>query len=237
MNERPILFSAPMVRAILEGRKTQTRRIVKLAKVYEPDFGKAVPDKAWIDDSYMEPMYGGVPCLKVPFDGNGNADMVIQHRHFPSWEPGDTLFVRENGWERPERTPRMLREGADTWARYYYDADLSPAEHERFKAWGFKRRPSIHMPRWASRITLKVLEVRVERLHAISAKDIIAEGAVLRGHEVEGLGKCPVSAFDGACYPDLRSVWAAGWAKINGPESWKSNPWVWVIGFAKISNH
>jgi hypothetical protein len=92
------------------------------------------------------------------------------------------------------------------------------------------------MPRWASRITLEVTGVRVQRVQEISAKDIIAEGAVERSHEVEFLGKCPVSTFDGCCYSDLKSLWAAGWDSINAKRSfgWEVNPWVWVYEFKKL---
>lgn len=95
-------------------------------------------------------------------------------------------------------------------------------------------RPSIYMPRWASRITLEVTGVRVERLQDISPKDILAEGVVERSHQDPLLGKCPISAFDGKLYPDLRSLWAAGWDAINGKRApWLSNPWVWVVSFAR----
>ena len=144
MNERPILFSAPMVRALLAGTKTQTRR--PAIKSSRP--GLVVP----CDFDAAEGM------LELENTANGT-------RHWkpcPYGKPGDRLWVRENGWERPERTPKMLREGADTWAPYYYDADgILPGEADDFKRWGFKRRPSIHMPRAACRLVLEVAAVRV----------------------------------------------------------------------------
>src|SRR5205085_1532348 len=95
----------------------------------------------------------------------------------PYGQAGDRLWVRENGWERPERTPKLMREGADTWEPFYYDADgISWQEAADFKAWGFKRRPSIHMPRAACRILLEVASVRVEPLLEISEQDALAEG-------------------------------------------------------------
>ena len=202
MTERPILFSGGMVKSILEGRKTQTRRVVK---------GQAL---AWCDQFVSEFIASPANHLS------------------PYGYPGDRLWVRENGWERPERTARMMREGADTWRPYYYDADGETGND--LKGWGFKRRPSIHMPRWACRLVLEVNGVRVDRLQAITGKDIIAEGAVLRAHD-DQFGHNPVSSFDGKCYLDLVSLWAAGWDSINAKRApWASNPWVWVIEFQRV---
>jgi hypothetical protein len=90
------------------------------------------------------------------------------------------------------------------------------------------------MPRWACRLVLEVSAVRVERLQEISAKDILAEGAVLRAHD-DQFGHTPVSAFDGMCYMDLKSLWAAGWDSINAKRApWASNPFVWVITFRRL---
>ena len=127
----PILMSGAMVRALLEGRKTQTRRLLK---------------GAW---------------AKV--------------------RVGDLLWVRESGWQPSDPTPRDLREGADTWPKYWYDADagfhiILNGNAEQFKDWGWKRRPSIHMLRWASRLTLRVVKVRRQRVRDISAHDCKAEG-------------------------------------------------------------
>lgn len=99
-----------------------------------------------------------------------------------------------------------------------------------------KWKSPLFMPRWASRITLEVTAIREEKLQAISAKDIIAEGAVDRPYNVEFLGKCPVSAFDGICYPDLQSLWAHGWNSINkkAGTKWQDNPTIFVISFKRI---
>lgn len=197
MKERPILFSAPMVRAILSGRKTQTRRAIK-------------PAPMMVTDRRITPWEGPADALLKLLAESG--------RDSPYGQPGDRLWVRENGWERPERTARMMRDGADTWAPYYFDADgITEQEAEDFKAWGFKRRPSIHMPRWASRILLEIVSVRVERLQDISEADAIAEGCYTDP-------ACP--AYD--AYGSL-------WEQINGPNSWAANPWVWVIEFKRVS--
>ena len=204
MKERPILFSAPMVRALLDGSKTQTRRVVK---------PKHLPFVENLTANFLDGKWG--------------------ERPMPYGQPGDRLWVRENGWERPERTAKMMREGADTWKPYYFDADgLSWQDSEDFKAWGFKRRPSIHMPRWASRITLEVTGVSVERLQDISEADSVAEGCTKNHngyfwggpHDVSGLKQMATAQ---KAYRDL-------WESINGPGSWEANPWVWVVSFKHL---
>jgi hypothetical protein len=201
MADRPILFSGPMVRALLAGTKTQTRRVLKPM----PPPGAASFGTYYNPDP--RPHYWA-------FDGDALMDFAVR---CPYGEPGDRLWVRENGWERPERSPKMMREGADTWAPYYFDADgISDCEANDLRAWGFKRRPSIHMPRWASRILLEVTGVRVERLKDISADDCFAEGIELR---IETPAKTQYMRL---------------WEQINGAASWSANPWVWVVEFKRV---
>jgi hypothetical protein len=191
MKERPILFSAPMVRALLDGSKTQTRRVVNHRHLAQIDLQRGGCTANW-----SKPM--------------------------PYGQPGDRLWVRENGWERPERTPKMMREGADTWEPYYFDADgLTDQDSEDFKAWGFKRRPSIHMPRTASRINLEITRVRVERLQDISERDAMAEGVKNSLH-------LPGGRFARENFEHL-------WWSINGEGSWEANPWVWVVEFKRVT--
>lgn len=178
--ERPILFSGPMVRAILDGRKTQTRRIVK-------DESKAKRD---IDGIYWGCPYGLI---------------------------GDRLWVRETWFDNLcPRTP------ADGLNEVYYRADGEA--HEQFPGDYMDMRwtPSIHMPRWASRITLEVTGVRVERLNEIDADDVFAEGALTTDYEW--------------WHVDLmvRQQFQILWESINGPGSWAANPWVWVIEFKRV---
>lgn len=199
MKERPILFSGPMVRAILEGRKTQTRRVVQDAKI-----PTAHP--------------GGGPKLAVP-------DWYLED--CPYGQPGERLWVRENGWERPERTAKMMREGADTWPAYEYDADGIDAESAMDnKRWGWKRRPSIFMPRRAARLTLEITGIRVERLQDISKEDALAEGITVNAS--------PRMAPYGTGWAHQVSAYKELWESIHGPGSWDRNPWVWVITFKKI---
>jgi hypothetical protein len=198
--ERPILFSGPMVRAILAGTKTMTRRVVK------PTSGPHTVEQV----------------ISTP-----DSLAAFIRTRCPYGVPGDRLFVRETGWQRPERTPRMMREGADTWERYYYDADgLGEGDHEQFKAWGFKRRPAIHMPRKYSRLTLEVLKVRVERLQEISEKDCLAEG-VSRLKHVRGVLSKKWKHTDA-----FRELWDS----INSKRGygWNANPWVWVVEFKRV---
>jgi hypothetical protein len=223
MKELPILFSAPMVKAILEGRKTMTRRLVKVLP--ENCEEKPDPSRAWIDDTYMEPQYGNVPCLKMPYgpEGGDNSTAV---RHFPRYEPGDHLWVREafnlyDGegvrWEGARLgTLNAMPDGFHA----VYDADR-PGGTDGLYKW----RPSIFMPRWASRITLEVTSVKVERLQDISEEDCYAEG-IERPH--------PSGAFPHTNSAVANVEFRVLWESINGPGAWDANPWVWAISFRAI---
>lgn len=165
----------------------------------------------------------------------------------PYGKIGDRLWVRE-----ALRNWRIA--GGVCVAQYVADRVLVPASLStpawtnsstpkvRAALWQWQRQslPSIHMPRWASRILLEITELRLEPLQSINDADIIAEGSVLEERHVDsfplGGKKCPVSAFDKRAYPDLSSLWIAGWDGINAKRghSWKSNPWVWVIKFRRL---
>lgn len=188
MKERPILFSGHMVRAILAGTKTQTRRVVK-------------PAPQMVTDHSVQPWAGDARELLGLLIKAGKA--------CPYGQPGDRLWVRET-WNC-----------FDGWAGYYYAADyegfgIGPDDDpDHVPDHAVRWKPSIHMPRAASRINLDITSVRVERLHAISDADARAEGPA--GHP-DG----PWHAF--------RSLWTL----INGPESWDANPWVWVVEFKHL---
>ena len=183
---RPILFSSNMVRAILSGTKTQTRRAVNP----QPDDHMVRMGKIYTAPRHLGRYIGAVVERK------------------PRWRSGEYLWVRESGWERPERTARDLREGADTWPPFAYDADgLDEQDVDDFKRWGWKRRPSIFMPRSASRILLELTAVRIERLHDITEADARAEGAPF--HKVVG--------DTNGWYPEgYRAGYKAIWERING---------------------
>ncbi len=247
MKERPILFSGPMVRAILEGRKTQTRRIIG---------GRFHSQPVYIEPNEATGSTG--LWSYVEWDGRGEPGHYIEESFEPIRErllftcpygvPGDRLWVREtwNTWGTLDHiAPNALPK--DTGIAYAADM-----EHPAQEACG-KFRPSIFMPRWASRITLEVTGVRVERLQDISEADAVAEGvdvgqrATLPGDERRLCVACggPKNTHIGvvkAC-PQRSSVyssltWKGGfhflWESINGPGSWDANPWVWVIEFKRL---
>lgn len=180
MKERPILFSAPMVRAILDGSKTQTRRAAKGIATVHVRTGEALAD---IDSAG--------PRVACPYG-----------------QPGDRLWVRE-AWA-----------DCDKLVRYYATDDVHPLR---------KKRPSIYMPRWASRITLEVTGVRVERLQDISVDDSMAEGIVLQPDGGYGLADSTHYHFT-----DPRVSYWSLWETINGPGSVDANPWVWVVEFKRM---
>lgn len=219
MKERPILFSASMVRAIPEGRKTQTRRIVKP----QPLEGRTV----WQDEDsgqWLQSGYG-----EVGDDG----------LHCPYGQPGDQLWVRESfsGPWCMEKKDGCAAVPPSRWGRsshIWYWADGEPDHGD----WT-KPRPSIHMPRWASRITLEITGVRVERLQEISEADAIAEGI-----EPHYAGWMPYGTMfyeaDGVTpanyFRDPRDSYRTLWNSINGPGSWDANPFVWCIEFRRIAS-
>jgi hypothetical protein len=204
MKEHPILFSAPMVRAILNGRKTQTRRVVK------------PHDKGWtysiVDDSE-----DGIQWL---YDADEAGDW---HRcSCPHGKPGDKLWVRET---------HLI-----TSSKVEYRADYHQEIEAEDRGRGLRWRPSIFMPRCASRITLEITDVRVERLREISEADAQAEGVIVTKSHVQ----C-AREFD-ELRPDLPTISPAQqaycelWESINGAKhSWASDPWVWVLTFKRLS--
>ena len=200
MKERPILFSAPMVRALLAGTKTQTRRVLKQAK--GPSLSVGIPDET-PGEAELSWLYGDGPG----YDVHESIKLVP----CPYGQPGDRLWVREAWravWSSDNEPPRSF----DSSYRFWYEAD-APLED----GYG-KLRPSIHMPRIASRITLEVTGVRVERLRDISEADAMAEGA-------------PWAACCAPQEGSHKAGFAALWESINGPGSWDANPWVWVVSF------
>jgi len=194
MRERPILFSAPMVRAILAGAKTQTRRLVK-------------PNPHKVD--------GGVPFADAPAWAHAEPGSAVMR--CPYGVRGDRLYARE-AWAAPHAydhlPPRLIPQDA----RIHYAANEDRG--------GLLWRPGIHMPRWASRITLEVTGVRVEELQEISYEDAKAEGAEFWRNDgtLTELPPCSAHRYE---FEDL-------WTSIHGADSWNANPWVWVVSFQRL---
>lgn len=240
--ERPIIFSAPMVRAILDGRKTQTRRILKP----QPD-GNPMPIEEWsrrvastCGESHPAEAAIAAHAAKLsvrlfPFYYEGSSGAACGYR-CPFGKSGDWLWVRENWWKIPEPSLKQLRDGADTWPKIAYDADENDITREQNREMGWKLKPSIHMPRWASRIMLEVTSVRVERLQDISDDDAEAEGAE-REYDEPYESWAHLEAQCGYFSP---SSFASGfrriWEAINGADSWEENPFVWVVSFKRVEN-
>lgn len=203
MKERPILFSASMVRAILAGTKTQTRRVIKPQPPNSADALRDIPgeNRWWA-------AYGERDDLGVVYRPLGSDQ---QHPwRCPYGMAGDRLWVRERA--------------AFYWGSWHYFAD-GPAEWGRDVSPRTFNRPSIHMPRAASRITLEITGVRVEPLQKISCADAIAEGCAA------------VSLHDLDCdSPDPRDEYRTLWESINGAGSWDANPWIWVVEFKRATH-
>lgn len=236
MKERPILFQAAMVRALLDGSKTQTRRLCK-------------PMSLWVNQECREVRNVDGKALHFL---NGAASPMEELR-CPYGQPGDRLWVRENfrfldSFDADSSSAvgdLCLAAGySKPWAPTQYEADgekrnwmqVGTPPHAGAPTPG-KGRPSIHMPRWASRILLELVSVRVERLQDISEADAIAEGIepmpcavpdtrVWRNYDPSN-GWTPHLAIPQNSYRSL-------WDSINGAESWAANPWVWVVEVKRI---
>ncbi|MBS4017469.1 MAG: hypothetical protein KGZ68_04445 [Dechloromonas sp.] len=201
--DRPIIFSAPMIRALLDGRKTQTRRVLK----------------------------------PQPQDNGIYAD-IREAKRALRWASGDRLLVREAHY--------LTDDGHSEYAVYAVDAsgvrehfaaiDCLPRDFpESVKAQHRKLRPSIHMPRWASRLTLVVESVKVERLQDISEADAVAEGAFKGKATGRIFGSMVSMRLGGAEWATARDWYADLWEALHGAEAWDANPWVAAITFRLVA--
>lgn len=221
MKEHPMLFNAAMVRAILIGAKTQTRRVMKVQPPTQEyklstciDTTGNKKDKGrqhWIT---MQNQYSvddsSQPYFSCPFGYAGDQIWVretcrAEELEYAGWEDG-VRYLADGAWVQIHNTA----EAADAWV-----------ELNSYRGQKGAVVPSIHMPRWASRITLKITGIRVERLNDISEADAIAEGAQ-RG--------C-FYLYNGTEPESYRQAFSSLWESINGKGSWAANPWVWVIEF------
>jgi hypothetical protein len=217
--ERPILLKGEMVRAILEDRKTQTRRILDLPIGWDfkaSDAGHCILGK--ITSPHPKKNRFGAFIRREIYKDSGKFEHDIVPCKYG--EPGDRLWVRENFLQ--------LMHGEVPDGRVKYLASIDPRSTGTPKNDGYwwRKRPSIHMPRWASRITLEITDVRVERLQDISEADAKAEGVP---------GEKEAADAGLAWYDKPRRAFQFLWQSINGPDSWDTNPWVWVIEFKRIT--
>ncbi|MEJ0095152.1 MAG: hypothetical protein WDN46_17565 [Methylocella sp.] len=220
MSDRPIPFSAPMIRALLDGRKTQTRRIIKPQPLAE----------AVADGSFMR-----------------DANALISPRPI-RWSVGDHLWVRESlkaynldmgamlGLSEPLADVDMMR--GDLCASYAADDEPCRNDFEFDFSWVWKRStlPSIHMPRGFSRLTLIVSDVRVQRLQDISEEDVIAEGIDCAAND---FGNGPAYCDYGSAHIEDTAEWFSSpidsyrslWTSLHGAISWAGNPWIAALTF------
>lgn len=251
MKERPILFNEQMVRQILADRdpKTQTRRAVKpqpVEPVARPLKHAATHPGAYFDSYCSE--------RRTPENPRGMSDRwcwwtaddrpnPLSEVRCPFGAPGDRLWVREafaysvrdhdlhhEGFsdETHHAVYRATQESQGSWTHYDEHGKQTPTSPQ----W----RPSIHMPRWASRITLDVTGVRVERLHAITEADAWAEGIGAVDGEIAAAAICRAAKVM-ACSPeDARATYGALWAEIYGAQSLVDNPWIWVVEFRRVES-
>lgn len=212
MKERGIVFKAEEVRANLDGRKTQTRRIVKPQPVGVINEVAATDGTRWFDTEYWK--------RRSPSD---RAHIGTIGFTCPCGVAGDRLWLREV-WAHERQfdhlSPSAIPQSAHNASRIKYGSDIINNWH--------KRRSSIHMPRWASRITLEIVKVRVERVQQISEEDACAEG-VLRTTDATTTQYAKSLGSHRDIFHDL-------WDSINGKGSWDANPWVWVIEFRTVNN-
>jgi hypothetical protein len=249
MKERPILFSAPMVRALLDGSKTQTRRQFKArgwaaATLKALEFVHVLHGAAARVLSCAQPVDTAWAGFKLGADSTSPAYFKC-----PYGQPGDRLWVRESG-------VRSLLVGmGDQMGMFRHDV---PATSDTGRWWIESTRapgasynavactrqaallgasakvcPSIHMPRWASRILLEIVSVRVERLNDCSEADAVAEGCTKNHNGYYWGGPHPVSGTKQMA--TARKAYCDLWESINGAGSWAANPWVWVVEFKRVA--
>lgn len=220
MKEKPILFSPPMVRALLAGRKTQTRRLVK----------PPLPSGGQEHIFSPRPEWGGKWFFRDAYYADESHPYIGNFVQCPYGQVGDRLWVKETHRFPSEKNPRVrvdYRADMSSWGiadshniatnEVILNAKLFPGRANEYSKQHWK--PSIYMPRLASRLTLEITSVRVERLNDISNSDCWAEGM---SDETNPESKC-----NRLWYSEL-------WESINGPGSWAENPWVWVIEFRRV---
>lgn len=271
IRERPIIFSSESVRAILAGRKVQTRRPVKNLRIrlrhqVSSDLPEICRPRLRIAEGAVcvaEMNQHGAVSARTPegrllgirpdeFDFLcPYADGFTYLRKHPSqpnldaWEIRtlrEYLWVRESWWKPPRITPRMLREGADTWPPLYHDADVADPADLREQGW--RRMSPLHLRRADARLLLEVTGVRIQHVQDITEEDAIAEGAVDiiqsrdgRGFDVDmrDWARWTKALNPNAGVGSARGAFAALWERMHAAGAWKANGWTWAITFRRVS--
>jgi hypothetical protein len=257
MKTRPILFSAPMVRALLDGTKTQTRRIVKFHRANGREYFVCSRTSGGVcvcgmgEHGPVWNPYAGAPTQPLPQDRINAA--------CPYGAPGDTLWVKETWAAQDVKLRTVKPTEIPEHERINYAADYTADDMDGLGPW----RPSLFMRRWMSRITLEIVSVRVERLKAISEEDAVAEGVTptyshagydittdlincfivegfvggipKAGDEWQGMKVEHVQPRPARQIRTARDEYRRLWNRINGSESWDANPWVWVVEFRRVT--
>ncbi|EJK8055626.1 hypothetical protein NO575_000601 [Klebsiella pneumoniae] len=218
MKERGMIFNGEMVRAILDGRKTQTRRIMKPQPEPCPRGGHWWPSNVFKTMLHVEDEMQ---------NGKGGWGGLVGDA-CPFGDVGDRIWVRETWAEAGASAPdlKLYRANYPEHVPSIYE-NVPPAEEIRWT-------PSIHMPRTASRIQLEITDVRVERLNAISEEDAEAEGIDMEAlYDSQDCYDC-IADHNMTGRPTVTGAFKYLWDSIYGEEGWKSNPWVWVIEFKRV---
>lgn len=218
--ERPILFKAPMVRALFAGTKTQTRRAMVIG--HAPDNSNVqfdASDLKWYCD-------GGLWLRSCPYGVPGDRLWVKE-----TWAPS---ILRGHGQDACDcDTVRVDYRANGGWKEFVTDEIPDDWTMPKAARGGQSVTP-LFMPRWASRITLEVTSVRVERLQDVSEEDAEAEGVASLDGEIDEVALCAKAKAMGLTTDDARAWFATLWGSINGDSAWDANPWVWVISFRRL---
>lgn len=221
VKERPILFSTPMVKAILEGRKTVTRRIVDIDHELANDVSK------WGYSIFTPEGHISARTKQKTETGHRYGEKFIKLKY---GKPGYLLWVRETLYQNGEL-------GLEYFAdKEPIDESIIPDDYGPYGGdYSFRAIPNIHMPRWACRLRLEIVSIGVERLHDIKEEDAKREGAPMYvpGHGI--ITQADVNSDPGYLnFVNYRMGFEHLWTSINGAESWNANPWVWRIEFKEI---
>ncbi|HBZ0391913.1 TPA: hypothetical protein MJB50_000843 [Klebsiella aerogenes] len=241
MTERGMIFNGEMVRALLSGRKTQTRRIMKPQPEPCPRGGHWWPSNVFKTMLHIEEEmqngkggWGGLVGDACPFGDVGDRIWVRETWGAVSHELDEDGRIQPWTPDRPATVIHEMPFGNGYYsghAIYAADGDFTWGDDDGYEDGRSCWKPSIHMPRAASRILLEITDVRVERLNAISEEDARAEGIIdggcLNCGEPEPCGCANPE-------PDATDAFAYLWQSIYGQENWNANPWVWVIEFKRI---